>query len=74
MEFSGKQDILEKKPPVKSENSGEMLVPYNMLQNQLPEVFYKKTALTNFAIFTGKYLGWSLFLMKDAYLSQNPIS
>ena len=74
MEFSGKQDILEKKTPVKSENSGEMLVPYNMLQNQLPEVFYKKTALTNFAIFTGKYLCWSLFLMKDAYLSQTPIS
>ena len=32
-------------------------------QKQLPEVFYKKAVLTNFAIFTEKYLCWSLFLV-----------
>ena len=31
---------------------------------QPPEVFYKKTVLKNFAIFTGKHLCWSLFLNK----------
>ena len=29
-----------------------------------PEVFYKKAALKNFSIFTGKRLCWSLFLIK----------
>ena len=33
------------------------------LQKQAPEVFYKKTVLKNFAIFT-KHLCWSLFLIK----------
>ena len=33
-------------------------------QKQPPEVFYKKALLKNFAIFTGKYLCWSLFLIK----------
>ena len=28
------------------------------------EVFYKKTILQNFDIFTGKHLCWSLFLFK----------
>ena len=36
----------------------------SLLQKQLPEVFYKKAVLKNFAIFTGKYLCWSLFLIK----------
>ena len=31
-------------------------------QKQPPEVFYKKCALKNFAIFTGKYLCQSIFL------------
>ena len=31
------------------------------MQRQPPEVFYKKTVLKNFAIFTGKYLCLSLF-------------
>ena len=34
------------------------------IQKQPPEVFYKKTVLKNFAIFIGKKLGWSLFLIK----------
>ena len=29
-----------------------------------PEVLYKKSILRNFAIFTGKHLCWSLFLIK----------
>ena len=33
-------------------------------KKQLPEVFYKKTVLKNFSIFTGKYLCWNLFLIK----------
>ena len=28
-----------------------------------PEVFYKKAAIKNFEIFTGKHLCWSLFLI-----------
>ena len=34
------------------------------LQKQLPEVFYKKDIIKNFAIFTGKRLCWSLLLIK----------
>ena len=34
-----------------------------LYQNQPPEVFYKKTGLKIFAIFTGKHLCWSLFLI-----------
>ena len=30
-------------------------------QKQSPEVFFKKTVLENFAIFTGKHLCWSFF-------------
>ena len=33
-------------------------------QKQPPEVLYKKAALKNFAIFAGKHLCWSLFLIK----------
>ena len=33
-------------------------------QKQTPKVFYKKRFLKNFAIFTGKHLCWSLFLIK----------
>ena len=35
-----------------------------LFQKQPPEMFYKKAALQNFAIFTGKHLYWSLFLIK----------
>ena len=28
------------------------------------QVFFKKTVLKNFAIFTGKHLCWSLFIIK----------
>ena len=38
-------------------------VPYKS-QKQPPEVFYKKVVLKNFAIFIGKHLCWSLFLIK----------
>ena len=33
-------------------------------QKQSPEVFFKKTALENFAIFTEKHLCWSFFFHK----------
>ena len=33
-------------------------------QKQPSEMFYKKAVLRNFAIFTGKHLCWSLFLIK----------
>ena len=33
-------------------------------QKQPPEVFYKKAVLKNFAIFTGKQLRWSFYLIK----------
>ena len=39
-------------------------------QNQPPEVFCKKGVLKNFAIFTGKDLCWSLFLIKFLCLSE----
>ena len=38
--------------------------PYVQFQNQPPEVFCEKDVLKNFASFTGKYLCWSLFLIK----------
>ena len=34
------------------------------LQKQSSDVFYKKAVLKNFAMFKGKYLYWSLFLLK----------
>ena len=34
------------------------------IQNLPPDVLYKKAALKNFIIFTGKLLCWSLFLIK----------
>ena len=34
----------------------------NLVKLCNPEVFLEKAALKNFAIFTGKYLCWSLFL------------
>ena len=37
---------------------------YNPFQKQPPKVFYKKAVLKNFAIFTGKRLCLSLFLIK----------
>ena len=36
---------------------------YDPFQKQPPKVFYKKAVLKNFAIFTGKHLCWSLFLI-----------
>ena len=33
-------------------------------KKQLPEVFYEKSVFKNFAIFSGKKLCWSLFLIK----------
>ena len=35
-----------------------------IIQKQPPEVLYKKGVLENIAIFTGKYLCWSIFLIK----------
>ena len=40
------------------------LKSYENVQKQPLEVFYKKTVLINFATFIGKYLCWSLFLIK----------
>ena len=37
---------------------------YNPFQNQPQEVFYKKAVLKSFAIFSGKHLCCSLFLIK----------
>ena len=37
---------------------------FNKFQIQPPEVFYKKSVLRNFAIFTGKHLCQSLFFKK----------
>ena len=37
---------------------------WNDYQKQPSELFYKKTVLKNFAIFTGKHLCWSSFLIK----------
>ena len=34
-------------------------------QKQPPDVFYEKSALKNFAIFTGKRLYWRLFLNRN---------
>ena len=35
------------------------------LQKQPPEVFYKRSCSQKFAIFTGKHLCWSLFLIRE---------
>ena len=40
------------------------LVTFKKLQMQPPKVFYKKAVIKNFAIFTGKHLCWSLFLIQ----------
>ena len=36
----------------------------SLCQKQLPEMFYKKVVLRNFATFTEKHVCWSLFLIK----------
>ena len=41
-----------------------VLVSLKSTQKQPPEMFYKKAALKNFVIFTGKNLCWSHFLIK----------
>ena len=38
--------------------------PINLLQKQQPEVFHKRDVPENSAIFTGKHLCWSVFLIK----------
>ena len=46
----------------------------NATQKQPPEVFYKKAAFDNFAIFTGKHLFWSLFSLlcfKNTYFEEH---
>ena len=40
------------------------ILQFSLIQKQQPEVFYKIVILKNFAIFTGKQLFWSLFLIK----------
>ena len=37
---------------------------YHSVILQSPQVFYREAVLQNFAIFTGKYLCWSLLLIK----------
>ena len=37
---------------------------FSDIQQEPPEMFYKKSVFQNFAIFTGKHLCWSLFLIK----------
>ena len=41
---------------------------------QPPEVFYKKAALKNFKLFTGKHLCWSLFLITCYFPTNSGIS
>ena len=36
------------------------------MQKQPPEVFYEKTILKIFSLFTGKHLCWSLFLIQNS--------
>ena len=38
-------------------------ITFEKMQKQPPEFFYNKPVLKNFAIFTGKQLSWSLFLI-----------
>ena len=45
-----------------------VLLSYDFLQKQPPEVFCKKDVLRNFAKFTGKHLCQSLFFNKVAGL------
>ena len=45
-------------------NKGYFKSDYNPFQKQPPEVFYKKAVLKSSAIFSGKHLCWSLFLIK----------
>ena len=40
------------------------------IHKQQPEVFYKKAILKNFAIFNGKQLCWSLFLIKFFFFNK----
>ena len=40
------------------------ILQFSLIQKQQPKVFYKIVILKNFAIFTGKQLFWSLFLIK----------
>ena len=45
-------------------NKGYFKSDCNPFKKQPPEVFYKKTVLKSFTIFSGKQLCWSLFLIK----------
>ena len=53
--FSG---VIEEK--YRPEKGGSIAI----FRKQLMEMFYKKAFLKTFAIFTGKHLPWSLFLIK----------
>ena len=48
--------------------SPSLLFSFLQLQQQPPEVFYKKCVLKNFAKFTGKHLCQNLFINKVAGL------
>ena len=39
----------------------DVCVFHQCVQKQPPDVFYKKTVLKNFAVYTEKHLSWSLF-------------
>ena len=55
---------VERKKLLGRHNPCEMAV-FKKMEKQPPEVFYKKYVLKNFAIFTGKHLCWSLFLIQN---------
>ena len=66
--FRGKHPLLEL-PQARNYFSVQLTfrtaISHNIyLQEQWPEVFYKKTVIKIFAIFTGNHLCWSLFLIQ----------
>ena len=58
------REIFFEKMLLELDKSFNVIVKEFMFQKQPPEMFYKRAVHKNFAIFTGKQLCWSLFLIK----------
>ena len=56
--------VISKDTRTKPINATAVSSSVSQTQKQPPDVLYEKTTLKDFAIFTGKHLCWSLFLIK----------
>ena len=61
---SSQREISFEKMLLEFDKFFNVIVKYLCFQKQPLEVFYKKAVLKKLAIFTGKHLHWSIFLIK----------